>query len=167
MFVAVLEALFLISQLQILISWVSPSFSRWSTVGDRALMHVTYFEVHVLHESTNSVFALIATFFVKYTWRPVTLDHNKVLVYFYLWLTGVGGNLVAVQASRLSTSLHLKSQPGVLPEDAVHGCPSPVHVFFNKGRSLQLPFVAAFTLSEKLITCVYSIQVNFFDVKPV
>lgn len=47
---------------------------------------------------------------------------------------GVGGNLVAVQASRLSTSLHMVSSPGTLPKDAVHGCPSPVKTFFGKGK---------------------------------
>lgn len=49
-------------------------------------------------------------------------------------LAGVGGNLVAVQASRLSTSLHLKSQPGVLPDGAVKGCPNPISVFCAKGN---------------------------------
>ncbi len=48
--------------------------------------------------------------------------------------SGVGGNLVAVQASRLSTALHQASRPGELPDDAVHGCPNPCSTFFSKGR---------------------------------
>lgn len=37
---------------------------------------------------------------------------------------GVGGNLVAIQASRLSTYLHWQSVPGELPDQAAKGCPS-------------------------------------------
>jgi cation transporter-like permease len=48
-------------------------------------------------------------------------------------ISGVGGNLVAVQASRLSTALHKESHPGNLPAHAVHGCPSPLKTFFGKG----------------------------------
>ena len=44
----------------------------------------------------------------------------------------MGGNLVAVQASRLSTALHQASRPGVLPEDAVHGCPNLCSTFCGK-----------------------------------
>ncbi|CAH1266395.1 SLC41A2 [Branchiostoma lanceolatum] len=48
-------------------------------------------------------------------------------------INGVGGNLVAVQASRLSTWLHTRGKPGTLPEGAVHGCPNPVRTFFSSG----------------------------------
>jgi len=51
---------------------------------------------------------------------------------FTVHCEGVGGNLVAVQASRLSTALHRVSKPGKLPENAVHGCPSPLWTFFSK-----------------------------------
>jgi len=47
-------------------------------------------------------------------------------------MPGVGGNLVAVQASRLSTALHKVSTPGILPDNVVHGCPSPITTFFSK-----------------------------------
>lgn len=50
-------------------------------------------------------------------------------------LSGVGGNLVAVQASRLSTSLHFRAKPGELPEGAVQGCPNPCRVFCNRGMN--------------------------------
>ncbi|XP_035677621.1 solute carrier family 41 member 1-like [Branchiostoma floridae] len=48
-------------------------------------------------------------------------------------INGVGGNLVAVQASRLSTWLHTRGKPGKLPEGAIHGCPNPVRTFFSSG----------------------------------
>ena len=35
---------------------------------------------------------------------------------------GVGGNLVAVQASRLATYLHMKVGLGVLPDNTKYGC---------------------------------------------
>lgn len=53
------------------------------------------------------------------------------VLYVYVLCGGVGGNLVAVQASRLSTALHCVSTPGVLPDSAVHGCPSPLSTFFS------------------------------------
>ena len=49
-------------------------------------------------------------------------------------MSGVGGNLVAVQASRLSTALHRVSSPGVLPENAPRGIPNPVKTFFSSGK---------------------------------
>ncbi len=53
----------------------------------------------------------------------------------FLGVSGVGGNLVAVQASRLSTALHQASQPGILPPDAPQGkCPNPCTTFFGKGK---------------------------------
>lgn len=44
-------------------------------------------------------------------------------------INGVGGNLVAVQASRISTYLHQKSVLGVLPRSQVSLCDSPLNTF--------------------------------------
>ncbi|XP_014671393.1 PREDICTED: solute carrier family 41 member 1-like isoform X2 [Priapulus caudatus] len=44
-------------------------------------------------------------------------------------INGVGGNLVAVQASKLSTALHKVSQPGVVPVGVFSGCPTPLSTF--------------------------------------
>eukprot|EP00095_Tigriopus_kingsejongensis_P009047 snap_masked-scaffold308_size214241-processed-gene-0.0 protein:Tk09047 transcript:snap_masked-scaffold308_size214241-processed-gene-0.0-mRNA-1 annotation:"solute carrier family 41 member 2" len=44
-------------------------------------------------------------------------------------MNGVGGNLAAVQASRLSTSLHKSSNLGCLPNPQGRVCPSPWAVF--------------------------------------
>ncbi|KAM4678188.1 solute carrier family 41 member 2 isoform 1-T2 [Discoglossus pictus] len=47
-------------------------------------------------------------------------------------INGIGGNLVAIQASRISTYLHLHSIPGELPEDA-KGCFCPCRTFCGTG----------------------------------
>lgn len=50
-------------------------------------------------------------------------------------INGVGGNLVAVQASRLSTALHKVSIPGRLPRNVIKGCPNICTTFFGKDIS--------------------------------
>ena len=60
-------------------------------------------------------------------------------------LSGVGGNLVAVQASRLSTSLHRFAKPGKLPESAIDGCPNVFSSFCGTGRRT---YVAAWQLDR-------------------
>ncbi|NWH41922.1 S41A1 protein, partial [Chloropsis hardwickii] len=54
---------------------------------------------------------------------------------------GVGGNLVAVQASRISTYLHMSGEPGDSPGTAPRKCPSPCSTFFSPGR-FQLGFLS-------------------------
>lgn len=46
---------------------------------------------------------------------------------------GVGGNLVAVQASRISTYLHMSGMPGESSETAPRKWPSPCTTFFGSG----------------------------------
>ncbi|XP_028909308.1 solute carrier family 41 member 3 isoform X2 [Ornithorhynchus anatinus] len=46
-----------------------------------------------------------------------------------------GGNLVAVQASRISTFLHFWSTPGVLPLGMKSHCPHPCSTFFGQGTN--------------------------------
>ncbi|KAF6121781.1 solute carrier family 41 member 2 [Phyllostomus discolor] len=47
-------------------------------------------------------------------------------------INGIGGNLVAIQASRISTYLHLHSIPGELPDEP-KGCYCPFRTFFGPG----------------------------------
>ncbi|ESO84259.1 hypothetical protein LOTGIDRAFT_184369 [Lottia gigantea] len=51
-------------------------------------------------------------------------------------INGVGGNLVAVQASRISTYLHRNSVPGVLP-DSEKTCANPFKVFCGKNSNAR------------------------------
>jgi len=48
-------------------------------------------------------------------------------------INGVGGNLVSVQASRLSTELHKDNELGTLPP-AAHICISPLDAFLSKRK---------------------------------
>lgn len=48
---------------------------------------------------------------------------------------GVGGNLVAVQASRISTYLHMSGEPGDSPETAPRRCPTPCNTFCGSGTA--------------------------------
>ena len=42
-------------------------------------------------------------------------DEYKAYPVFQLIINGIGGNLVAIQASRISTMLHQTSLPGIIP----------------------------------------------------
>lgn len=59
-----------------------------------------------------------------------TVSQYKGVAAFQLIINGVGGNLVAVQASRISTDLHTKSTLGKLP-DNMPICISPCTAFCN------------------------------------
>ncbi|XP_045164638.2 solute carrier family 41 member 1-like isoform X2 [Mercenaria mercenaria] len=61
-----------------------------------------------------------------------TVANYHGIAVFQPVINGVGGNLVAVQASRISTSLHRVSRPGKLPSNAVQGCPNCPSAFFGK-----------------------------------
>ncbi|XP_066561349.1 solute carrier family 41 member 2 isoform X1 [Amia ocellicauda] len=55
-------------------------------------------------------------------------------------INGIGGNLVAIQSSRISTHLHFHSMPGEVPEEA-KGCYYPCRTFCGAGanhRSAQV-----------------------------
>lgn len=52
-------------------------------------------------------------------------------------VSGIGGNLVAIQASRISTYLHLHSIPGELPDER-KGCYYPFRTFFGSGMCLWI-----------------------------
>ncbi|XP_013400645.1 solute carrier family 41 member 1-like [Lingula anatina] len=61
------------------------------------------------------------------------VTHFHGLAVFQPVINGVGGNLVAVQASRLATSLHRVSTPGIMPENAPRACANPCTAFCGKG----------------------------------
>ncbi|XP_035216502.1 solute carrier family 41 member 1-like isoform X1 [Stegodyphus dumicola] len=57
----------------------------------------------------------------------------KGIAVFQPVINGVGGNLVAVQSSRISTYLHQKSEMGTLPLTDPKICINPFTAFFGKG----------------------------------
>ncbi|XP_018578855.1 solute carrier family 41 member 1-like [Anoplophora glabripennis] len=60
-----------------------------------------------------------------------TVSTFKGVAVFQLVINGVGGNLVAVQASRISTELHRIGEPGHLPQH-MQICISPCSAFCDK-----------------------------------
>uniref|UniRef100_A0A4W3K7N6 Solute carrier family 41 member n=1 Tax=Callorhinchus milii TaxID=7868 RepID=A0A4W3K7N6_CALMI len=65
--------------------------------------------------------------------RTVTNPSFEGMAVFTPVMNGVGGNLVAIQASRISTFLHFWSIPGVLPHKMRQNWPNPCTVFFSSG----------------------------------
>ncbi|KAF5274548.1 hypothetical protein FQA39_LY07160 [Lamprigera yunnana] len=63
-----------------------------------------------------------------------TVSRYKGVAVFQLIINGVGGNLVAVQASRISTELHSKATLGRLPKDSGI-CLSPCATFCDKSKT--------------------------------
>lgn len=72
-------------------------------------------------------------------------------------INGVGGNLVAVQASRQSTALHFTAEPGELPHDAIHGCPNPWRIFFAKDIGSRTARVLMFMVVPGHLVFMYTI----------
>jgi len=62
---------------------------------------------------------------------------NKIIEFDFI--IGVGGNLVAVQASRLSTALHKQGKPGEFQSEQQYYastiCPNPYKVFCSKSMN--------------------------------
>ncbi|KAF7695777.1 solute carrier family 41 member 1 [Silurus meridionalis] len=65
--------------------------------------------------------------------RTVSDPHFEGMAVFTPVINGVGGNLVAIQASRISTYLHFWSIPGVLPYKMRQHWPNPCVSFFSTG----------------------------------
>lgn len=68
-------------------------------------------------------------------------DPNLAAIIVYApVINGIGGNLVSIQSSRISTNLHLNFSHGEVPEDR-KSCYSPCRTFFGSGanhRSAQV-----------------------------
>ncbi|XP_065910900.1 solute carrier family 41 member 1-like [Dysidea avara] len=62
-----------------------------------------------------------------------TVSQFKGFAIYSPVINGVGGNLVAVQASRLSTSLHQVGAPGDVPTDPEHQYHGLLATFFSNG----------------------------------
>uniref|UniRef100_A0A8C5UFC3 Solute carrier family 41 member n=1 Tax=Malurus cyaneus samueli TaxID=2593467 RepID=A0A8C5UFC3_9PASS len=76
--------------------------------------------------------------------RTVSDPNFAGMAVFTPVINGVGGNLVAVQASRISTYLHMSGLPGDGPEALPRRCPSPCSTFFSSdvnSRSARVLFL--------------------------
>ncbi|XP_071804398.1 solute carrier family 41 member 1-like [Asterias amurensis] len=74
----------------------------------------------------------------------VAIRQNAGVAVFSPVINGVGGNLVAVQASRISTHLHRLGKPGTLPPGRKGLCLNPIKVFLGSdqhARSCRVLFL--------------------------
>ncbi|XP_054633309.1 solute carrier family 41 member 2 [Dunckerocampus dactyliophorus] len=87
-------------------------------------------------------------------------------------INGVGGNLVSIQASRISTNLHLNFSPGEVPEDRTR-CYNPCSTFFGSGPNhksakvlllLVIPGQLVFLYAIHLIKGAYTMPSPLFTV---
>ncbi|KAJ7316920.1 hypothetical protein JRQ81_003082 [Phrynocephalus forsythii] len=65
--------------------------------------------------------------------KTITNPNFEGMAVFTPVINGVGGNLVAIQASRISTFLHFWSMPGVLPHKMRQHWPNPCSTFCSSG----------------------------------
>ncbi|XP_004854224.1 solute carrier family 41 member 3 isoform X3 [Heterocephalus glaber] len=61
--------------------------------------------------------------------KTISKPQYKGMAIFTPVVCGVGGNLVAIQSSRISTYLHISSTPGVLPLQMKKFWPNPCSIF--------------------------------------
>lgn len=83
----------------------------------------------------------------------IAVSQSADIALFQPVICGVGGNLVAVQASRLSTQLHRECQLGTLPSDETV-CMNPCHMFCSSETH--------FRVTRLLIAIVMPGQICFF-----
>ncbi|XP_076870248.1 solute carrier family 41 member 1-like isoform X2 [Brachyhypopomus gauderio] len=67
--------------------------------------------------------------------KTVSERRSEGMAVFIPIINGVGGNLVGIQTSRISTYLHCFSMPGVLPSCMHQLCPHPCMTFCSPGGS--------------------------------
>ncbi|XP_064218187.1 solute carrier family 41 member 3 isoform X2 [Aotus nancymaae] len=65
--------------------------------------------------------------------KTIAKQQYKGMAIFTPVISGVGGNLVAIQTSRISTYLHMWSTPGVLPLQMKKFWPNPCSTFCTSG----------------------------------
>uniref|UniRef100_A0A3P8WDE0 Solute carrier family 41 member n=1 Tax=Cynoglossus semilaevis TaxID=244447 RepID=A0A3P8WDE0_CYNSE len=78
-------------------------------------------------------------------------------------INGVGGNLVSIQSSRLSTSLHMNFSSGDVPDNR-KGCFNPCCTFFGTGKPdpscFHLPLASVSMLPNAAHVILFAVQVS-------
>ncbi|NXL81266.1 S41A1 protein, partial [Leptocoma aspasia] len=93
--------------------------------------------------------------------RTVSDPNFAGMAVFTPVINGVGGNLVAVQASRISTYLHMSGEPGDSPGPAPRRCPSPCSTFFSSdvnSRSARVLFLLVVPGHLVFLYTIHSMQ---------
>ncbi|XP_051839014.1 solute carrier family 41 member 3 isoform X6 [Antechinus flavipes] len=88
-----------------------------------------------------------------------TITQKKMIgmAVFTPLMNGVGGNLVSIQASRISTYLHFWSSPGVLPHNMRSFFPNPCHIFCSSDINSVSSRVLLFLVIPGHLTFLYII----------
>ncbi|XP_047203316.1 solute carrier family 41 member 3-like isoform X1 [Girardinichthys multiradiatus] len=73
-------------------------------------------------------------------------------------INGVGGNLVAIQASRMSTYVHYWSVPGALPFKMRADCPGPCATFFSSDVNSKSARVLVSLVVPGHLLFLYTVQ---------
>ncbi|KAK7499903.1 hypothetical protein BaRGS_00008751 [Batillaria attramentaria] len=85
----------------------------------------------------------------------VTAYHG--IAVFQPVINGVGGNLVAVQASRISTYLHRRGRPGEMPPGISKGCANPFTFFFGSSVNSRAARVLLLLVVPGHLIFIYTI----------
>ncbi|XP_032996969.1 solute carrier family 41 member 3 isoform X3 [Lacerta agilis] len=90
--------------------------------------------------------------------KTITNPNFEGIAIFTPVINGVGGNLVAIQASRISTFLHLWSMPGVLPHKMRQHWPNPCTTFFSSGINSKSARVLILLVIPGHLLFIYTIH---------
>ncbi|XP_034393548.1 solute carrier family 41 member 1 [Cyclopterus lumpus] len=99
--------------------------------------------------------------------RTVSDPNFKGMAVFTPVINGVGGNLVAIQASRVSTYLHFWSIPGVLPYKMRQHWPNPCITFFSSGLNSKSARVLLMLVVPGHLVFLYAISLLQGDEAPI
>uniref|UniRef100_A0A8D0B071 Solute carrier family 41 member n=1 Tax=Salvator merianae TaxID=96440 RepID=A0A8D0B071_SALMN len=90
--------------------------------------------------------------------KTITNPNFEGMAVFTPVINGVGGNLVAIQASRISTFLHFWSMPGVLPHKMRQHWPNPCTTFFSSGVNSKSARVLILLVTPGHLLFLYTIH---------
>jgi solute carrier family 41 len=91
-----------------------------------------------------------------------TVSQYKGVAVFQLVINGVGGNLVAVQASRISTELHSRAKPGQLPNH-MQVCISPCSAFCDSSETSHAGTARMLTLMVIPGHLIFSYTISYLQ----
>ncbi|XP_063282343.1 solute carrier family 41 member 3 isoform X1 [Pelobates fuscus] len=101
--------------------------------------------------------------------KTVTDPKFEGMAVFTPVINGVAGNLVAIQASRISTFLHFWSVPGVLPHRMKQHWPDPYTTFFSAGvnsKSARVLFLLVVPGHLLFLYTIYFLQGGHISLTP-
>ncbi|XP_032892851.1 solute carrier family 41 member 3 isoform X4 [Amblyraja radiata] len=91
--------------------------------------------------------------------KMITDPRFQGMAVFTPVINGVGGNLVAIQASRISTYLHQSSIPGELPQGMQELCPNVCQIFLRSGPNSNSARVLLFLVVPGHLLFLFTIHV--------